>query len=75
MYSGKSVAIISLVILAVSFCIGYLVGQNSEKAKSYNVQIKTNKVFKHIQNTYPEQWETIKDSRPYIEYEVTKQNR
>lgn len=75
MYSGKSVAIISLVILGVSFGLGYLAGQNGEKTKSYNIQVKTNKVFKHIQNTYPEQWETIQDSRPYIEYEVAKQNK
>lgn len=75
MYSGKFVGILVSITLLIACGIGYLAGQAGAKADAYYIQGKTNRVIAHIKKTYPEQWEEIEASRPYIEYDIAKKNR
>lgn len=74
MYSGKSVGwcvVISVIIFGI---IGFLIGKSvawHEDNKYFNAD---EKLIQYIKQTYPEQWQEIEKSRPYIEYDIIYSN-
>lgn len=59
-----------LLVAAVVFAAGWLIGSSVATDDAYRVQTKTDYVFDYIKNEYPEQWTQIQASRPWIEYDI-----
>lgn len=68
MNSGKWIGYLTV---AAFLCIGsFVAGKRSERIDSYEIDSRTSRVFNHIRENYPDQWEEIEKSRPYIEYDI-----
>lgn len=70
MKQGTSLAILVIIVMAIGGSIAYLCGKNAVENSEYEMNQKTVKVFRHIRENYPTQWEEIEASRPYIEYDI-----
>lgn len=68
MNAGKWIGYLTVAAL---LSIGsFVAGKRSERIDSYVIDSKTSRVFNHIKENYPDQWEEIEKSRPYIEYDI-----
>ena len=74
MYKSSSVGWIVIIAAIIFGIIGYLIGDCVAWSESNKYFSADDKLIQYIKQTYPEQWQEIEKSRPYIEYDLIYSN-